>query len=113
MNSLLIGNSHSIRHQAEPCAVYWSESVPFFVETVGHKTAGDMSDGKRKENRPDRRQAASQNMMSGRMPKHVNMADAIILRDSTGGKASTPMAFGWRRTQTTIITPYEYHSGTA
>jgi hypothetical protein len=57
-------------------------------------SARDKSEGKRKENRPDRRQAASQNMPSGRTPKHVNMADAIILGDSTEGKESTPMAFG-------------------
>jgi hypothetical protein len=36
MNALRIGSSHSIRYHAEPCAVDWPESVPFFVETVGH-----------------------------------------------------------------------------
>jgi hypothetical protein len=39
---------------------------------------------------------------------HIKMAEAIILRDSTEGKVSTPTASGWRRTLTTIITPCEY-----
>jgi hypothetical protein len=52
-------------------------------------------------------------MTSARTPKHVKMADTIFLRDSTEGKVSTPMAFGWRQTRTTIITPCAYPSWTA
>jgi hypothetical protein len=59
------------------------------------KSARDKNEGKRTEIEQDRRQAASQNLTSGRTPKHVTMADAIMLKDSTEGKVSTPMAFGW------------------
>jgi hypothetical protein len=49
MNALRIGSSYSIHPHAEPCAVYWPESVPFFVEASVSMSARDKNDGKHNE----------------------------------------------------------------